>query len=102
MPTAFPEREIPNCHQRIQKTESLDRLRTTKAEKEEFGLQVLKQKYLPVDEIHDLFAVIASGLRQTLDSLQRQFGTQAMNIVKEGIEDVVELPQSNLWRVAVT
>ena len=72
-------------------TESLDRLRTAKAEKEEFGLQVLKKKYLPVDEIQDLFAVIASGLRQTLDSLQRQFGTEAMNIVREGIEEVERL-----------
>jgi hypothetical protein len=72
-------------------TESLDRLRTAKAEKEEFGLKVLKRKYLPVDEIQDLFAVIASGLRQTLDSLQRQFGTEAMNIVREGIEEVERL-----------
>jgi len=69
-------------------TESLDRLRTAKAEKEEFSLQVLKKKYLPVDEIQDLFAVIASGLRQTLDSLQRQFGPAAMDLVKEGIDDV--------------
>jgi len=72
-------------------TESLDRLRTAKAEKEEFNLRVLKKKYLPVDEIQDLFAVVASGLRQTLDSLQRQFGTEAMNIVREGIEDVERL-----------
>jgi len=72
-------------------TESLDRLRTAKAEKEEFNLQVLKKKYLPVDEIQDLFAVIASALRQTLDNLQRQFGAEAMNIVNEGIEDVERL-----------
>jgi hypothetical protein len=72
-------------------TESLDRLRTAKAEREEFNLQVLKRKYLPVDEIQDLFAVIASGLRQTLDSLQRQFGTEAMNIVREGIEEMERL-----------
>jgi len=69
-------------------TESLDRLRTAKAEKEEFNLRVLRKKYLSVDEIQELFAVIASGLRQTLDSLQRQFGPEAMQIVKEGIEDM--------------
>ncbi len=69
-------------------TESLDRLRTAKAEREEFNLLVLKKKYLAVDEIQDLFAVIASGLRQTLDGLQRQFGPEAMNLVKEGIEDL--------------
>jgi hypothetical protein len=72
-------------------TESLDRLRTAKAEREEFNLQVLKKKYLLVDEIQGLFALIASGLRQTLDSLQRQFGVEAMNIVREGIEEMDQM-----------
>jgi len=80
-------------------TESLDRLRTAKAEKEEFGLQVLKKKYLPVDEIQDLFAVIASGFATDtgqlaaavlvrgdehcegrIDDMERLFGREIQNL----------------------
>lgn len=69
----------------------MEKLREIKCKRERFAYRRDLGKWLPVDAVVQTLAVFASTIRQTFDTLQRQFGPEALAIVSGGVDDAEKI-----------
>lgn len=69
---------------------ALERLREERWKREKIKRQTEEKEIIPRDQVHDGLGVIAAVLRQAGDQLQREFGTEAVDILDEAIDDIRE------------
>jgi phage terminase Nu1 subunit (DNA packaging protein) len=66
---------------------ALERFRLARAQREEFALERDRGQWLRREEVHDGLALLAGVVRQAAETIQKQFGPEAHQILSEAIED---------------
>jgi len=67
--------------------EQLERLRKWNADKAEIEVRKLRGEYLPRATVDALFRAFAGSIREAGDTLERQHGTAAADVLRDAIED---------------
>ena len=68
-------------------TESMERLRRIKAIREEFAYERDRGLWRSIEEVQTGLNLLASIVRQACENLQRQFGSEALELVAEAFDD---------------
>ena len=66
---------------------ALERQREIKVQQEMLRLQQMEGSVVPRDEVHEVFSRVAAILRQTGETLARQFGDDARRLLDEALDD---------------